>query len=201
MFNFLKNALVRGLVILVPLVILYVTFRELLEVMVGIATPIADLFPEDTFSSEHDTEIIAILLIMGTATFFGSLAAIKPARVAGTWFEGKTLDAIPMYRMLKSLMAAMLNIEDEQSFKPAFFHTSDGTREPVYVVEDNGKGLSVVMLPWSPTAFAGSIKVVPSDRVELLPVTLDQFSLSVTHFGLGMSEVLQKKTEADRSKV
>ena len=48
MFKFLKNALMRGLVILVPLVILYVTFRELLEIMVGIATPIADLFPEDT---------------------------------------------------------------------------------------------------------------------------------------------------------
>ena len=190
MFNFLKNALVRGLVILIPLVILYVTFRELLEIMVGIATPIADLFPEDTFNTENDTEIIAILLILGTAIFFGSLATIKPARLAGTWFEGKTLDAIPMYRMLKSLMAAMLNIEDEQSFKPAFFHTSDGIREPVYVVEDNGKGLSVVMYPWSPTAFAGSIKVVPSDRIELLPVTLDQFSLAVTHFGLGMSEVI-----------
>lgn len=190
MFNFLKNALVRGLVILIPLVILYVTFRELLEIMVGIATPIADLFPEDTFNTENDTEIIAILLILGTAIFFGSLAAIKPARLAGTWFEGKTLDAIPMYRMLKSLMAAMLNIEDEQSFKPAFFHTSDGIREPVYVVEDNGKGLSVVMYPWSPTAFAGSIKVVPSDRIELLPVTLDQFSLAVTHFGLGISEVI-----------
>jgi len=60
MFNFLKNALVRGLVILIPLVILYVTFRELLEIMVGIATPIADLFPADTFSHESETEIIAI---------------------------------------------------------------------------------------------------------------------------------------------
>jgi uncharacterized membrane protein len=101
MFNFLKNALVRGLVILIPLVILYVTFRELLEIMVGIATPIADLFPEDTFDTENETEIIAILLILGTAIFFGSLAAIKPARIAGSWFEGKTLDAIPMYRLVR----------------------------------------------------------------------------------------------------
>jgi len=198
MFNFLKNALVRGLVILIPLVILYVTFRELLEIMVGIATPIADLFPADTFSHESETEIIAILLIIGAAVFFGSLAAIKPARIAGSWFEGKTLNAIPMYRMLKSLISAMLNIEDEQSFKPAFFHASDGTREPVYMVEDGGKGLSVVMCPWSPTPFAGSIKVVQSDRVELLPVTLDEFSLALTHFGLGMSDVIQKKIEADR---
>ena len=35
MINFLKNSLVKGLVILIPLVILFVTFRELLEIMVG----------------------------------------------------------------------------------------------------------------------------------------------------------------------
>lgn len=197
MFTFLKNALVRGLVILIPLVILYVTFRELLEIMVSLATPIADLFPEDTFDTEHETEILAILLIIGTALLLGAVAAVKPARIAGSWFEGKTLDAIPMYRMLKSLISAMLNIEDEQSFKPAFFHAAEGTREPVYVVEDRGDGLSVVMNPWSPTAFAGSVKVVQSDRLEILPVTLDEFSLALTHFGLGMSDVIQKKSDLE----
>jgi uncharacterized membrane protein len=198
MFNFLKNSLVRGLVILIPLVILFVTFRELLEIMVGLATPIVDLFPEDTFNVENETEILAILLIIGTAIVLGTVAAIKPARIAGSWFEQKTLDVIPMYRMLKSLMSAMLNIEDEQSFKPAFFHASNGTREPVYVVENRGEGLSVVMCPWSPTPFAGSVKVVQSDRLELLPVTLDEFSLALTHFGLGMSDVIQKKVESGR---
>jgi len=29
-------------------------------------------------------------------------------------------------------------------------------------------------------------------------VTLDEFSLALTHFGLGMSDVIQKKIEADR---
>jgi len=197
MLNFLKNSLVRGLVILIPLVILFVTFRELLEIMVGLATPIADLFPEDTFEHDSETEIIAILLIVGTSVFLGALAAIKPARIAGSWFEGKMLDVIPMYRMLKSLMSAMLNIEEEQSFKPAFFYASEGTREPVYVVEDRGDGLAVVMCPWSPTPFAGSVKVVQSDRLEILPVTLDEFSLALTHFGLGMSDVIQKKRDLE----
>ena len=198
MFNFLKNSLVRGLVILIPLVILFVTFRELLEIMVGLATPIADLFPEDTFEHDSETEIIAILLIIGAAVFLGTLAAIKPARIAGSWFEEKMLDAIPMYRMLKSLMSAMLNIEEEQSFKPAFFRASEESREPVYVVEDPGNGWAVVMCPWSPTPFAGSVKVVQSNRLEILPVTLDEFSLALTHFGLGMSDVIRKKSDLEQ---
>jgi hypothetical protein len=124
------------------------------------------------------------------------VAAIKPARVAGSWLEQKSLDFIPMYRMLKSLMSAMLNIEEEQSFKPAFFHVSNSAREPVYVVENRDNGWSVVMNPWSPTAFAGSVKVVKSERLEMLPVTLDEFSLALTHFGLGMSDVIQKKIDS-----
>ena len=67
------------------------------------------------------------------------------------------------------------------------------------MVEDGGKGLSVVMCPWSPTPFAGSVKVVQSDRLEILPVTLDEFSLALTHFGLGMSDVIQKKSDLEQS--
>ena len=50
----------------------------------------------------------------------------------------------------------------------------------------------VVMQPWTPTPFAGSVKVVPRNQVELIPVTLDEYSLALTHFGLGLSEALQK---------
>ncbi len=69
MFNFLKNAIFRGLVVLIPVVILYVTIRELLQLMVALATPIADLFPVGTFDHQKETEIIAALLVAGTALF------------------------------------------------------------------------------------------------------------------------------------
>lgn len=198
MFGFLKNALLRGLIILIPLVILYVTMRELLQIMVGLATPIADLFPAGTFDDENETEIIAVLLIAGTAIFLGSLSAIKPLRIGGKWIEDRTVSSLPMYRMLKSLLSAFLNVEGEKSFKPAFLVNGEGIREPIYVVEERDDGFLVVLQPWSPTAFAGSIKVVKRELVEFLPVTLDEFSLALTHFGVGISDVMEKKAAADR---
>ena len=197
MLNFLKNALLKGLVILIPVVILYVTLRELLELMVGLATPIADLFPEGTFDRANETEIIAVLLVIGTAIILGSLSAIKPAGRAAAWLEDKTLNAVPMYRMLKSLMAAMLNVEGSEAFKPAFHRAGNGTREPVYVIEQHANGQAVVLQPWSPAAFAGSVKVVQSQQLEILPVTLDEFSLALTHFGLGISEIMDIQNQAE----
>lgn len=192
MFRYLKNAIVRGLVMLIPVVIVFIVIRELLEVMIHFATPIADLFPQGTFREEDATEIIAAILIVLTALTLGIIWSIKPSRVAGEWIENRTLNRVPMYRMLKSLVAAFLNLEDEGSFKPACLKHEDNTLEPVYVIEKHGEDMLVIMHPWTPTPFAGTVKVVPAHRVELIPATLDEYSLALTHFGLGLSEAINK---------
>jgi uncharacterized membrane protein len=195
MFRFIKNALVRGLVILIPIVVIFITLRELLEIMVDFATPIADLFPQDTFREEDATELIALILIALTAFVLGMLWSIKPSRTVVEWLEGRTLHHLPMYRMLKSLVAAFLNLESEKSFKPARIRNDDGSFDPVYVIEEHGDDMLVIMQPWTPTPFAGSIKVVRRDRVELIDVSLDEYSLALTHFGLGLSDAMRKRDE------
>lgn len=193
MFTFIKNVFVRGLVFLIPVVVLYITLRELVEIMIGFATPIADMFPPGYFREDDSTELIAIFLILATAFTLGLIFTLKPTRAAAGWLADKTLNRIPMYRMLTSLVSAFLNLEDEKSFKPAQLSHADGLLEPVYVIEEHGEDMYVIMQPWTPTPFAGSLKVVPRDRIELIPVSLDEYSIALTHFGLGLSKALGKK--------
>jgi uncharacterized membrane protein len=193
MFNFFKSALVNGLVILLPVVLVFLAIREIFEMLVGIATPIADLFPEGTFDHIRETEIIAVLLIVGASLLLGILSKIKAGRVLGRSIEKNTLDKLPMYRMLKSFVSAFLNIETEESFKPAMLENDSGDMEPVYVIEDRGRPRVVVLVPWAPTAFAGSVKLVRRDRVHRMDITLDEFSLALTHLGTGMSDLLPEK--------
>lgn len=190
MFNFLKNVFLKGLLVMIPILVLYIALRELIEIMVGFATPIADLFPPDTFDVEHQTEILAGMLIVGTALFFGLLATAGPLNRAGSWLEDKTLNKLPMYRMLKSFVAAFLDIQDEKSFQPALLDCADGSSEPVYIIEETVSGDAVVMCPWTPTPFAGSLKIVPKARLRKVQVSLDEYSLTLTHFGLGLAGVL-----------
>jgi uncharacterized membrane protein len=200
MLNFLKNALFRGLLILIPAIFLYLALRELLQLLVQMATPLADLlFPGASFDSEMQMDVVAFLLIVGVAMLLGLLGLLKPARYMGNWLEDKTLNRLPMYRMLKSFTAAFLDLEDEETFRPALLMSDDGSREPVYVVEDRGFTHVVIMQPWTPTPFAGSLKIVSKRRIELLPVSLDEFSLSLTHFGLGMAELVDAHTKTEWS--
>lgn len=197
MLNFIKRTLVSGLLILVPLVLLYLAVREVFELMVGFATPIADLFPKGTFDHVRETEIIAVLLILGTAFAFGLIARIKGSSAVGGFIESNSLNKLPIYRMIKSLVGAFLNMEGEASFKPAFVETALGELEPCYVIEDLGHPRVVVLIPTAPAAFAGFVKLVPRESVKFLPVTLDEFSLSLTHLGIGMSALLPRDLNDD----
>jgi uncharacterized membrane protein len=193
MINFIKSALVNGLVILLPVVLVFLAIKEILAMLVGIATPIADLFPEGTFDHIKETEIIAVLLIAGLAIFLGVISKLKAGRAIGRGIERYTLNKVPMYRMLKSLVGAFLDLETEESFKPALLENASGDLEPVYIIEDRGRPRVVVLIPWAPTAFAGSVKLVQRERVHRMDVSLDEFSLSLTHLGTGMSELLPEE--------
>jgi len=50
-----------------------------------------------------------------------------------------------------------------------------------------------VLVPWSPTAFAGSLKIVDRDRIEMLDTNLGDFSRVLSQWGFGLREVLEKK--------
>ena len=193
MFRFLKNAIVRGLVVLIPLVLVYLTLRELFEAMISLATPIADLIPTDWIKKDDPLELIAIVLILLVTLTLGLIWSASPTRRAAEWLESRSLNHLPMYRIMKSLVGALLDLEDEESFKPGCWRHADGSMEPVFIISEHGEDMLVVMQPWTPTAFAGSVKVVPRSQVDLVPVSLDQYSLALTHFGLGLSEALQKR--------
>ena len=199
MFKLLKSAFFTGLYVLLPLLFLFLLIRELIELLVVVATPIADLFPEDTFDTENETEILAALLIVGTALVLGLLAKIPATRDAGRYIGARTVDHLPFYRMLRTLVSAFLDLDESESFKPALVHQPSGEIEPAYIIEDTGRPYLAVLFPWSPTAFSGSIKAVPREWVEELTLTLDEFSLVISNYGIGLADAVDAGREKSES--
>ena len=103
--------------------------------------------------------------------------------------------------MIKTFVTAFLEVEDASSFRPALIIDDEGGAEPCYVIEDVPEHANVVVLvPWSPASFAGSVRLVPRDRVKRINVTFDEFSLSLANFGLGLNSIIKlpESSAADR---
>lgn len=198
LFDFLKTTALGGFFVLLPILLLYLMLGEAFELVVALATPIADLFPRGTFDKVSFPVLMALLLILGVSFALGLAASSELGGWFGRWVERKTLERIPLYNILKSLAAGFAEIGGGDGFKPALLVSADGQQEIAYLVEDHGDGRVTVMLPKAPTPLSGVVKIVRREQVELLNVKLADVTRVLSQWGVGARDMLQQaKTWAD----
>ena len=154
LIEFLKTTALGGLFVLLPLLLFYLAMSEALDLVVALATPIAEVFPADTFAHERYPLLIALLLLLGASFILGLAMRAERGRRVGQWLERNTLRRLPMYGALKGLIARFAETEESGAFRPALLAAGAGQRDLTYVIEDHGDGQMTVMLPWAPTPLA-----------------------------------------------
>jgi uncharacterized membrane protein len=190
--GFFKNAVLGGFFVLLPIVLLYLVIDEMLELVVVLATPIADLFPKEFFDEPEEQLLLAVVLILGTSFLIGLAMHSETGRRLGKWIEGVVLDRVPMYSALKRFTTGFAEAEESGAFQPAVLVSSGGHQEIVYVVEDHGDGQLTVLVPWAPTPIAGSVKIVGKSEVEMLDASLGDVINALSQWGVGVQDVLGK---------
>ena len=190
--EFIKTTLIGGLFVLLPLILLYLLLDEMLQLVVMLATPIADLFPEGTFERINAPVLIGLILIVGASFIFGLALRFMTLRRLGLWIEEKVLGRLPLYSAVKSLSRGLIGAKEDAAFRPAILTSSDDEKEIIYVIEELGDGQTTVLIPWAPASFAGSVKIVSSERIELLDASLGDTSRVLGHWGMGARELLGK---------
>jgi len=190
--EFVKTTLGGGFFVLLPLLISYILFGELLEAVVGLATPIADLFPAGYFDEVSFPVVIAVMLIVIVSFLLGIAMRQEVFRKLGNWIERNTVGRLALYQAIKSLSSRLAAIDEGERFRPALVVGPNDHRELAYLVEQLGSGRAMVMLPRAPTPMAGSLKVVPMDCVELLDISLSEFTMVISHWGVGSKEIVGK---------
>ncbi|MFC1798370.1 hypothetical protein ACFLZL_01000 [Thermodesulfobacteriota bacterium] len=196
--NFIKTTAAGGLFILLPILLFYLLFAEILELFIGLATPIADLFPEGTFDQAKFPVLIAILLLAAVSFIIGLATRSSAGKRFGNWFESITIGRLPMYNALKTIFTGFTSKNGEDAFRPALLKSPDGD-EFAYVVEDLGNGKAAVLIPWAPTPFAGSVKIVSQERLELLEISLGELTTVLSHWGVGAGQLTGKNIDTGNS--
>jgi uncharacterized membrane protein len=194
--EFIKTSILGGLFVLLPLVLFSLLLSELLQVVVALATPIADLFPKGTFDAVKMPVVIGVILIVGASFVFGLALRSATLRRSGLWIERTVLGRLPLYSAVKSLARGLVGAKEDTAFRSALLHSPDGEREIVYVIEEHGDGQMTVLVPWAPASFAGSVKIVGSDRIEMLEASVGDASRVLGHWGVGARELLGEKDDS-----
>lgn len=189
--DFFKTMLKGGFLILLPLLLFFMLLTEIVDMVIGLATPLADLFPAGIFDDPQYPVALAIILLLAVSFLIGLAMKSRIATRFGTWLAEKTVGKLPIYRFVKNLVDGLLGAEDKANFKPALINSGEGQREFCYIVEDHGDGELTILVPWAPASFAGSVKIVPKNQVQELDASLGDASLILNHLGLGACKLIK----------
>jgi len=117
--DFLKTTIIGGLFVLLPIILLYLALSETLEVLVLLATPIADLIFPGHFEKTEFPVLVALVLLVLISFILGLLMLSDIGRRFGNWIERIILGKVPGYNAIKSLTKGFTSSQDNSSFKPA----------------------------------------------------------------------------------
>lgn len=193
--KFLKSALLTGLYVLLPILLLGIGLAEIGGLLSAMVDPIADMFPSETFNDVQWPGILAILIIVAVSLLLGLLARLPFVASLAHKFETAFLYKVPMYQMLKIISSALIDTEASK-VSPALVKDDNGGGDPCYVMEEHKNGMATVLLPWSPASFAGSVKVVPTSKLHYLGCSIDEYSRSISFMGVGVEECLVTPAKA-----
>jgi len=194
--SFLKTTALGGILVLLPVLLFYLMFVEILELVVALATPIADLFPKKMMENVNFPVLVALVLIFGVSFLLGLAIRLEAGRSLGGWIERNTLQKLPLYNTLKSIAASVVDMKQSGAFRPALLVSPDGDREIAYLIEEHGDGQATVMVPWAPTPMAGSVKIVRRDRLEILDAGFGDVTRVLSHWGVGVRDMVGEKKSA-----
>jgi uncharacterized membrane protein len=185
--EFLKTTLIGGLLIVVPVYFTLLLLGKALKGVVALLAPIVALLPERV---HHFGQIFAIVLVVLVCFILGLIARTGLGRRAIEAFERRVLERMPGFAMLRSVVRRVSGSSDDAQFQPVLVEIEEALT-PAFIVEELDDDRFVVLVPSVPTPAAGSLYILPRQRVHWVDVPVTEAIAVITRWGTGTSKLLK----------
>jgi uncharacterized membrane protein len=193
-FTFFKTTVLGGLLVIIPLFLVYLILAEAVDTFVAILQPAANMLPKGWVGSELEARILAFLVLLLLCFLTGLMFRTRTVASAGSWFERSFLHRLPGYRMARTLTRQFTGGEETSAFAPAVMRFGDEDLVLAYIIEEHDNGYFTLLLPGSPVGTAGGLRYVPGGRVTRLKVPLSEAFKCITHYGIGSGPLFTPHT-------
>jgi uncharacterized membrane protein len=183
--EFLKNALVGGLLVVLPIYFTVLLLLKGMQALKGLVQPIAGLLPEWLPA----TALLSLLLLLGICFLVGLLVRTRPGRNTRRRIEESFLGKLPGYSVFRSVTQRLAGDSEGSGWQPALAEIEDAL-VPSFIVEEHDDGRLTVFVPSVPTPFAGAVYVLDRERVHAVDVPFAQAIKSVSRWGAGSKELV-----------
>jgi uncharacterized membrane protein len=192
MENFVSKVISRalqGLIILVPLAIIFVAVMEIYGLLEDTAAFAALDFPFPAIVNG------LIFIALGAAATFlvcltvGLLLATGPGQRFGQFVQKGIAERIPLLGLVRNLTMSLTGTGNSQLKAVEVNLYGDGACQFGFLIETLADTRHVVFIPGAPAATLGQTYIVPPERVKLLDAALPSVVNCITQWGTGAGEL------------
>ncbi len=190
--DFVGNAVVGGLLVLVPVYIAVLLLGKAMKTGATAVKPLADLLPEWLPAAP----VLSLLLVLLICFAVGLLVRTSTGSAVRQRLDRSVFGKLPGYETLRSLSRQIAGRADEAGWKPVIVEIEDAL-VPAFVVEKLDDGRYTVFVPSVPTPFAGAIYVMTPERVYAVDVPVGQAVRAISQWGVGTKGLIEKMKPRD----
>ena len=179
-FRFIANMLTGGILIMLPLILIFVLIGKADTYIMKISEPISKRLP-DLFLGFNGSRLLAILLLILICFLFGVAFQSSFIKKWVGKLEENVLCYVPGYSMIKSIIIDAIGADVKNNMTSVLVQEGDGWLLG-FLIEEN-ETFCTVFLPGAPKPNLGRVKIVPAGTVKKIDVPTNEVSQSIKNYG------------------
>jgi len=179
-----KTTLIGGLLVVLPIYLSILLLAKTLSAIVALLLPVTAAIP----AGVQFRELFAILIVLAVCFVAGIVVSTGPGLRAKNAFERSVLERIPGYALVRGLADQVSGDDREGAFRPALVEIEEALA-PAFIIEELEDGRYTVLVPSVPTPAAGSVFILPRERVHPVDVPFTQAVKVISKWGAGAGEL------------
>jgi uncharacterized membrane protein len=185
MKTFLRQTLLGGLFVVLPVTVILLLLARAVASIRAAMEPFAAALPfEALFPGIW--AVLALVLLSFLAGLILQLRLVRgfTAKV-GHWLA----ERFPFLAFVRRFEESLLGKTADLPIKPALVEIEEAL-VPAFVVEELADGRCVVFVPAVPNPMQGAVYILTRERVHLIDASVRQVARCVSHWGVGLEELV-----------
>jgi uncharacterized membrane protein len=180
----IKTTAIGGLLVIIPLTIIFLVVAQLFVTLHGFATSIVARFSIET-QDAFLIVLVATLSLVGLCFLTGLVVQTSLGKAVRGWFATNVAPRIPMYDALSNLTQRFVGQGGVQFMPVEVDLYGSGARVLAFLVEKLPDNRCAVFVPTSPVTTVGNLYIVPVDSVKHLEASLGDTIGIISQWGVG----------------
>lgn len=198
---FLTSTAIMGLVVLIPLAILFLVVMEIYSLLDDMAIFAELALPFPGIVNAAILVVLGVLAVFTACFLTGLLMLTGPGKKFAEFVEKGIESKVPLLGLVRKLTLSLAGANSKLRPVEADVH---GSGAPMFgfLMETLADGRHIIFVPSSPAITLGNTYIVPPEGVTFLDASVSSVANVLTQWGAGAQEIYQQcetqTTEEDR---